>query len=62
MDPSDPVYPMHPGHNVPNFHRVVVHGSTTPLEWLKVTIDPAVTAPQGTNAFGPFAWTRMIQP
>jgi hypothetical protein len=62
MDPTDPGYSMHPGYNVPNFHRIVVHGSTTPLEWLKVTIDPSVNAPQGPNAFGPFAWTRMIQP
>ena len=23
-----------PGYNVPNFHRIVVHGSTFPLEWL----------------------------
>jgi hypothetical protein len=29
----------HPFYNVPNFHRVVVHGSTFPLEWLKLTID-----------------------
>jgi hypothetical protein len=62
MDPTNPVYPMHPGYNVPNFLRIVVHGSTTPLEWLKVTIDPSVNAPAGPNAFGPFAWTRMIQP
>jgi len=62
MDPSDPNYAMHPGYNVPNFHRIVVHGSTVPLEWLKVTVDPAVNAPRASNAFGPFAWTRMIQP
>ena len=62
MDPADPNYSMHPGYNVPNFHRIVVHGSTVPLEWLKVTVDPSVNAPRGPNAFGPFAWTRMIQP
>jgi hypothetical protein len=48
--------------DVPNFHRIVVHGSTVPLEWLKVTIDPAINAPRGPTAFGPFAWSRMIQP
>lgn len=49
------------GYNVPNFHRIVVHGSTTPLEWLKLSIDPSINAPHGTSAFGPFSWTR-IQP
>jgi len=62
MDPTNAVYAMHPFYNVPNFFRIVVHGSTTPLEWLKVSIDPSVNAPPGSNAFGPFAWTRMIQP
>jgi hypothetical protein len=42
--------------------QIVVHGGTTPLEWLKVAIDPAVNAGAGPNTFGPFAWTRMIQP
>jgi hypothetical protein len=32
-------YNQHPGYDVPNFHRIVVHGSTFPLEWLKLTID-----------------------
>ena len=50
------------GYNVPNFHRVVVHGSTTPLEWLKLTVDPRANAANGANAFGPFGWQRMIQP
>jgi hypothetical protein len=54
--------PMHPGYDVPNFHRVVVHGSTTPLEWLKLTIDPAANNPPRSEAFGPFSWTRVIQP
>lgn len=49
------------GYNVPNFHRVVVHGSTTPLEWLKLTVDPnydrgAATTP---TSFGPFKWQRV---
>ena len=35
----------HPYYDVPNLHRVVVHGSTFPLEWLKLTVDPAAHAP-----------------
>jgi hypothetical protein len=46
---------------VPNFHRVIVHGSTFPLEWPKLTIDPRANAVNGANAFGPIGWTRMIQ-
>jgi hypothetical protein len=57
---SDPLNYMHPGYNVPNFHRIVVHGSTLPLEWLKLTIDPRADAPNGPDAFGPFSWGRTI--
>jgi hypothetical protein len=47
---------------VPNFHRIVVHGSTFPLEWMKLTIDPSQNAGWTTDgAYGPFAWTRQIQ-
>jgi len=53
---------MHPGYHVPNFHQVIVHGSTFPLEWLKLTIDPAAHHPNGPAAFGPFSWEREIQP
>jgi hypothetical protein len=62
LSPLDPVAFMHPGYDVPNFHRVVVHGSTTPLEWLKLKIDPRATNAPASEAFGPFSWTRMIQP
>jgi hypothetical protein len=40
---------------------IVVHGSTLPLEWLKLTVDPRANAPNGPNAFGPFSWEREIQ-
>ena len=52
---------IHPGYEVPTFHRVVVHGSTFPLEWLKLTIDPSANG-DGPTAFGPFSWEREIQP
>ena len=54
---------MHPGYDVPNFHRIVVHGSTFPLEWLQPH-DRSRTqrAANGADAFGPFSWERRIQP
>jgi hypothetical protein len=48
--------------NVPNFHRVVVHGSTFPLEWLKLTVDPDTNYKTTSTTFGPFSWQRMAQP
>jgi hypothetical protein len=56
---ADPNSAMHPGYDVPNFHRIVVHGSTVPLEWLRLTIDPRANAPHGPNAFGPFSWENV---
>jgi hypothetical protein len=47
--------------DVSNFHRIVVHGSTVPLEWLKLTVNPRANAPAEAYAFGPFSWQRMIQ-
>jgi hypothetical protein len=47
--------------NLANFHRVTVHGSTTPLEWLKLTINPRAHAAPSDYAIGPFSWERMIQ-
>ncbi|MGW0629155.1 hypothetical protein [Streptomyces sp. NPDC002758] len=46
---------------MPNFHRVVVHGSTFPLEWLKLTIDTKANHPASADAFGPFSRQRMTQ-
>ena len=61
-DPCTSVAAIHPGYDVANFHRVVLHGSTFPLEWLKLTVDPSLHAPDGDNAFGPFRWAREPQP
>ena len=60
-NPSDPYLTQAHGYNVPNFHRIVVHGESMPMEWLKLRIDPAVHAAPGPDAFGPFSWTR-VQP
>ena len=60
LSASDPLHYMHPAYDVPNFHRVVVHGSTFPLEWMRLTVDPRADAPQGADAFGPFRWTRVM--
>ena len=46
------------GYNVPNFHRITVHGSTFPMEWLKLTISQTNNA-ASTSAFGPFSWMRV---
>ena len=56
-------YPIHPngGYNVPNFHRLVVHGSTAPLEYTRLTIDASKNAPNGDYAVGPFSWERATQ-
>jgi len=61
-DPNNSAWSEHPIYNVPNFHRVVVHGSTFPLEWLKLTIDPNANDKTTATTFGPFAWQRMPQP
>ena len=56
----DPYTNNQPGsnYNVPNFRRIVAHGSTMPLEYLKLTIDPSANAANGVDAFGPFSWKR----
>jgi len=54
----------HPFYDVRNFHRIVVHGSTFPLEWLKLTIDDGqgpMAEPTATS-WGPFSWVREAQP
>ena len=57
---SNDAYQNQPGgYSVPNFHRITVHGSTTPVEYLKLTIDPAANAANSAEAFGPFSWKRV---
>lgn len=47
------------GYSVANFHRLVVHGSTAPLEWLKLSANIAAPVTASTSAFWPFSWERM---
>ena len=67
-DPNNDAWQEHAGLNlnVPNFHRVVVHGNNydpvLPLEWLKLTIDPNTNNKTTDTSFGPFSWQRMPQP
>lgn len=42
-----------------NFHRLVVHGSTFPLEYLRLTVDPRANNVASDSAFGPFSWERV---
>jgi hypothetical protein len=53
----------HPYYDVPNFRRIVVHGSTFPLEWLELTIDPRAAWENSATptSWGPFSWQREIQ-
>jgi hypothetical protein len=60
LSAADPLNYVHPGYDVLNFHRIVVHGSTLPLEWLRLTVDPRANAAQGPDAYGPFSWMRVI--
>jgi hypothetical protein len=48
----------HPSYDVPNFHRVVVHGSTVPLEYLRLKVS-SKDQPTTTTSFGPFSWQRV---
>ncbi|MEK2494379.1 hypothetical protein WN990_33020 [Kitasatospora purpeofusca] len=59
---SSDAWNSHPGYSVPNFHRIVVHGSTVPLEWLKLTVTPGAHHPTTDTSFGPFSWSRITQP
>jgi hypothetical protein len=57
--PNDAYMVQGHGYNVPNFHRIVVHGETMPMEWLRLHVDPTVNARHDLEAFGPFSWKRM---
>ncbi len=50
----------HPSYDVSNFHRIVVHGSTVPLEYLRLKVNPENQSTTATS-FGPFSWQRVTQ-
>ena len=62
LSATDPLNFMHPGYDVPNFHRIVVHGSTFPLEWLRLTVDPQANYAASDTTFGPFSWEHVVLP
>jgi hypothetical protein len=49
-------------YNVPNFHRIVVHGGTTypaqPLEYVRLTDYAGAHYSADSTSFGPFRWGR----
>jgi hypothetical protein len=51
----------HPSYDVSNFHRIVVHGSTIPLEYLRLTIDPKAHYASTATTFGIFSWSRVTE-
>jgi hypothetical protein len=51
----------HPSYDVANFHRVTVHGSTIPLEYLDLTVTPGGHAATNATSFGPFTWSRHVE-
>lgn len=50
----------HPSYDVANFHRIVVHGSTVPLEYMRLTAHRK-SQPSTATSFGPFSWQRVTQ-
>lgn len=59
---ADDDYDTHPYYvgGLPNFHRLVVHGSTFPLQYTRLTINPRANYPASDSTFGPFSWERVI--
>jgi hypothetical protein len=59
---SDDDYDTHPYYagGVPNFHRLVIHGSTFPLQYTRLTINPRASSSTTALSFGPFSWERVI--
>jgi len=59
---ADDDYDTHPYYadGVPNFHRLTVHGSTFPLEYTRLTVNPRANNETTSTTFGPFSWERVI--
>jgi hypothetical protein len=59
---TDDNYDTHPYYpdGVPNFHRLTVHGSTFPLEYTRLSVNPRANNATTSTSFGPFSWERVI--
>jgi len=59
---ADDNYDTHPYYpeGVPNFHRLTVHGSTFPLEYTRLSVNPRANNATTDTSFGPFSWERVI--
>jgi hypothetical protein len=59
---ADDGYDSHPyyAEGLPNFHRLVIHGSTFPLEYTRLTVNPRADKAPSSTSFGPFSWERVI--
>ena len=55
-------YDNHPYYadGVANFHRLTVHGSTFPLEYTRLSVNPRADYAASDTRFGPFSWERVI--
>ena len=59
---ADDDYDNHPNYSdgLTNFHRLVVHGATFPLQYTRLTIKPHGNNVASDTSFGPFSWERVI--
>jgi hypothetical protein len=59
---TDDNYDSHPYYaaGVPNFHRLVVHGATFPLQYTRLKIAERDDDSTAHGDFGPFSWERVI--
>ena len=59
---ADDNYDTHPYYpeGVSNFHRLTVHGSTFPLEYTRLSVNPRANSAATATSFGPFNWERVI--
>jgi hypothetical protein len=59
---ADDNYDTHPyyAQGVSNFHRLVIHGSTFPLQYTRLTVNPRANLAATATTFGPFSWERVV--
>jgi hypothetical protein len=59
VDDNYDTHPYYPD-GVANFHRLTVHGSTFPLEYTRLSVNPRANSAAKATSFGPFSWERVI--